>query len=1063
MENFIPIHSSFTVLFFILLLSGHQSSSASIKESKDAATKIVPHHPNDISVRHSKKKSNVDLLPIFLEDPIDSFVIKSRPAILNCSVIHSSKAYFTCNGEALAKSSEHVEKNLVDANGQVVRILSVEISREQVEEYFDVFKCHCDAWSSKGQASSKSATVATGYLNKVFEVPPYSQSVTLGKQVEIRCHPPKGKPRPRIYWMKNKMEIQVERDSNFLQSADGHLIIVQVRKQDMGNYTCVAENLINRRISPPARLDIFVDGGWSSWSPWTDCDVRCGKGFQRRQRVCNNPSPSLNGKYCEGDSEESHSCASLCQVDGSWSPWSSWSTCSPDCVHYKRRTCSDPEPRNGGLYCKGRDQASSLCTGGICRGNFEKDSPENTRTKDASSVVAADLALVIGLSVALIVFFCVTLLSIKIIRRKGRTQSIYNMASINYHEEFLDKDGSKRCETNFSFPGARIHTKAEDKQILKLDFPASTNNSPFPDKRLSKQTDKPFISDSISGPSSISPPTRCIPPKPDVVKSPTASEHQYDVPFSHLLPRKNRGEPTDKSYSDIVTGDRDVKSESSDEGETRATQGYTNHYLTSVVDGSGYTPLIKHSPWSVSDKSLNSSLGSDFSGLASTIPPSGLPSNRHSISSVVLPPGIDPDSFTFATVSHTGCKLSLPEWGVSLLVPPGALDSGYMEEVFLAVMREGRDQPTLSDKQTMLSPVVLAGPPRLSFKKPVVLSFNHCASLQQSNWEIGVYHCDSMFSEGKDNSWVKLITLDQETAACPIYTHLDFNTCFILSDFLSRFCLVGQSKPNLSASKSYKIVIFGQLVTSKVDIALSVYFIEDTEGTLATLVKWKEKCGAKLLENPKSFNLQDVGSDLCLKVLNCGQGWTVKPRKGLQEITFKSLWSTFDSRMFYTLELEQKDPSIKVINLDFTVFQKCQKQSSQIMKVQVDIKVLLYPNSHSDTSNCSSLVTSSSGCSSLSPHSTAFKLPAQVRQALCSALDKEQESGVDWRSLALGLRLARNMTFYSRRQSPTDCILSLWEAQQTDQAAITDLLNIVRIIGKPDVASRLEKEVGSWV
>ena len=53
------------------------------------------------------------------------------------------------------------------------------------------------------------------------------------------------------------MEIQVERDSNFLQSADGHLIIIQVRKQDIGNYTCIAENLINRRISPPARLDIF--------------------------------------------------------------------------------------------------------------------------------------------------------------------------------------------------------------------------------------------------------------------------------------------------------------------------------------------------------------------------------------------------------------------------------------------------------------------------------------------------------------------------------------------------------------------------------------------------------------------------------------------------------------------------------------------------------------------------------------------------------------------------------------------------------------------------------------
>ena len=35
-------------------------------------------------------------------------------------------------------------------------------------------------------------------LNKIFEVPPYSQSVTLGKQVELRCHPPMGKPRPRV-------------------------------------------------------------------------------------------------------------------------------------------------------------------------------------------------------------------------------------------------------------------------------------------------------------------------------------------------------------------------------------------------------------------------------------------------------------------------------------------------------------------------------------------------------------------------------------------------------------------------------------------------------------------------------------------------------------------------------------------------------------------------------------------------------------------------------------------------------------------------------------------------
>jgi hypothetical protein len=32
-----------------------------------------------------------------------------------------------------------------------------------------------------------------------------------------------------------------------------------------------------------------------------------------------------------------------------------------------------------------------------------------------------------------------------------------------------------------------------------------------------------------------------------------------------------------------------------------------------------------------------------------------------------------------------------------------------------------KNRPTLADGQATLSPIVLAGPPRLSFKKPVVL------------------------------------------------------------------------------------------------------------------------------------------------------------------------------------------------------------------------------------------------------------------------------------------------------------------------------------------------------
>ena len=39
-------------------------------------------------------------------------------------------------------------------------------------------------------------------IRKEFEVPPYSQSVELGSQIQLRCHPPKGVPTPRVSVLK---------------------------------------------------------------------------------------------------------------------------------------------------------------------------------------------------------------------------------------------------------------------------------------------------------------------------------------------------------------------------------------------------------------------------------------------------------------------------------------------------------------------------------------------------------------------------------------------------------------------------------------------------------------------------------------------------------------------------------------------------------------------------------------------------------------------------------------------------------------------------------------------
>jgi hypothetical protein len=130
----------------------------------------------------------------------------------------------------------------------------------------------------------------------------------------------------------------------------------------------------------------------------------------------------------------------------------------------------------------------------------------------------------------------------------------------------------------------------------------------------------------------------------------------------------------------------------------------------------------------------------------------------------------------------------------------------------------------------------------------VVLSFGHCADLTSlSAWEMGVYHCDSLFSEGDDTPWVKLSSVGESFPATSTLSsqsssssssassktsrktapsilvclssftkplslsyllskpfnkvkflinfqvHLERDICYVMTDFLSRFCIVGQS------------------------------------------------------------------------------------------------------------------------------------------------------------------------------------------------------------------------------------------------------------------------------
>lgn len=61
----------------------------------------------------------------------------------------------------------------------------------------------------------------------------------------------------KVFWIKDGENIDVLKDINFIISNEGNLIISQARFSDLGNYTCGAQNVANRRLSESAFLTVF--------------------------------------------------------------------------------------------------------------------------------------------------------------------------------------------------------------------------------------------------------------------------------------------------------------------------------------------------------------------------------------------------------------------------------------------------------------------------------------------------------------------------------------------------------------------------------------------------------------------------------------------------------------------------------------------------------------------------------------------------------------------------------------------------------------------------------------
>eukprot|EP00105_Crassostrea_gigas_P025237 XP_011445742.1 PREDICTED: netrin receptor UNC5C isoform X3 [Crassostrea gigas] len=450
--------------------------------------------------------------------------------------------------------------------------------------------------------------------------------------------------------------------------------------------------------------------------------------------------------------------------------------------------------------------------------------------------------------------------------------------------------------------------------------------------------------------------------------------------------------------------------------------------------------------------------------------PPNLLDSRHSMSSVQLPANAETEAVTWGSFNHSGGRLILPESGVCMTIPEGAVKKGHEAELYLGVWRDDTNRPKTSDGQTIVSPVIVCGPnvPGI-LMKPIILSFHHCASMRQGGWMLSLFNSDTQPEEAP--CWQKLVTLGQETINTQVYAQLDPNQCHVMTEHMQWYTLIGEAVPGGRPVKILRLAAFASNTPPSVEFSIRVYVVEDTHDALEGVMQEERKFGGRLLDKPKQIPFQDGGHNLCLTIEELTPGWRSKLAANYQEIPFQHIWSGNQNNLHCSFSLELVEGSSPNVSCKIQVYQKAILSNRQVLNIQNNFNKEKLPSCSTPSSTLkgrTSTVTtnSSSGFSSmltLDPHGNNFRLPPHIRQKLCLLLDQPNARGNDWRMLAQALTVDRYVQYFATKSSPTEHILNLWEARHREESAITDLMNIFRVMGRMDAAAVMEKDIGAWL
>ncbi|XP_021701483.1 netrin receptor unc-5 [Aedes aegypti] len=971
------------------------------------------------------------LLPVFLVEPQSTYVIKNRPAVLQCKASHAFQISFKCSGGNKPPLTTH-ETHVDPHTGVQLQEASTTITREQVDEFFGrgPFKCDCHARSSRGVVRTQSATIQVAYIKRQISITPKSIRVELGGRAEIICNV-NATPVAKISWLKNGIPLVA--NPPVVITVDDKVLIAHVTMQDMANYTCVAENIAGKRVSDPVSLTVFVDGGWSSWGPWTDC--KCPghpKQGQKRTRVCNNPQPMNSGAPCVGHNTETTPDCLPCTA-GRWSPWSEWSECAPDCTQTRHRSCIggpvvasssaaaalvanttsgmlDKQPYDGStINCVGKSLQSAKCTGGAC----------------SYSVQGSNWTIYVGLALTAAVCIAIGAGLMRLARRK-KTIPAYNLARSEMPSEYFPTESKKLTHfqpdvtqgINYEYPLTPHHQPTSQLHLLQQQQQQQPHHGMLP--TTADRTGQHQHPGGLHQSNSLK---HSLP-----IHRSSSQEHHYDVP--HLC--NNYMFPLDKisineSYSSSSYSKRVCSVESL--ATSTNTSGDSNYDQALIV---------------------NSTLPAPVDQIASN--------------------GLRTTDYTQMTLTPAGALMRLNTYYVALLIPEGAISKHQKQSVVLSIVKDEKFSiQSPGSRITFLSPVVFCGPPDTKVHKPIVLKVPHCAE-NLSNWQFSLYH-----SADGSGRWNEAVTIGKENINTPAFVQIDKRYAYVLTEAFGKYVLVGESANDIQervACKKLRMFICGpSTVPEFSDVSVRIYIVEDNPGAEERCRYCEQEIGGVLLGKSTVLYFSDNSQDLCIDI-RCVGGWKSKPYGDRQVIPFSHVWNNSNSTLHCSFTLSRTEHD----KCDFKIDVQAIQENCGFNVAPSTLSISSFTPLSKDGSNCQhssssfeTMTICSVGSNSANGehnviNTDKFRLSKLVKKKLCKCLDPPTQKGNDWRMLAAHLSVDRYLAYFATKPSPTDQILDLWECRNRDLNAVCNLIEICRNMGRHDAVSILQEiPTPSWL